>query len=181
MKRYLDDPAAAAAAIERGLPPRAPVFLGRERPDPARRLLARPRRMIPTHPLTIGIDARELLGEPTGVGRYLGELLRRWTARADAATRRLVLYTPEPLPFVRTVPDTRGRAGGGRRKRPRDLVGADASPARRALGLRRTCFSPAPTPRRWRSACRSPSRSTTSRSRPAPNGSGRAKGRGGGS
>src|SRR5260370_3330389 len=55
--------------------------------------------------LTIGIDARELLGEPTGVGRYLGELLRRWTARADAGSRRLILYTPEPLPFVQTVPD----------------------------------------------------------------------------
>src|SRR4029078_4935920 len=56
--------------------------------------------------LTIGIDARELLGEPTGVGRYLGELLRRWTTRADAPARRLVLYTPESLPFLRTVPDT---------------------------------------------------------------------------
>jgi glycosyltransferase involved in cell wall biosynthesis len=62
--------------------------------------------MTAAEPLTIGIDARELLGEPTGVGRYLGELLRRWTARPDAATRRLLLYTPEPLPFLRTVPDS---------------------------------------------------------------------------
>ena len=38
-----------------------------------------------TGPLRIGIDARELLGEATGVGRYLGELLLRWTARSDAA------------------------------------------------------------------------------------------------
>jgi glycosyltransferase involved in cell wall biosynthesis len=53
---------------------------------------------------TIGIDARELLGETTGVGRYLGELLRRWVRRADAASRRFVLYTPEPLPFMQTVP-----------------------------------------------------------------------------
>lgn len=45
----------------------------------------------------IGIDARELLGATTGVGRYLGELLRRWAARPDAALRRFVLYTPEPL------------------------------------------------------------------------------------
>ena len=37
-------------------------------------------------PLTIGIDARELLGEPTGVGRYLGELLRRWVRRPDSAS-----------------------------------------------------------------------------------------------
>ena len=46
---------------------------------------------------TIGIDARELLGATTGVGRYLGELLRRWTAGDDSARRRFALYTPEPL------------------------------------------------------------------------------------
>ena len=55
-------------------------------------------------PLRIGIDARELLGEATGVGRYLGELLRRWAVRDDAALRTLMLYTPEPLPFVKTLP-----------------------------------------------------------------------------
>ena len=53
---------------------------------------------------TIGIDARELLGEATGVGRYLGELLRRWVQRPDVAARQFVLYTPEPLPFMKTVP-----------------------------------------------------------------------------
>lgn len=60
--------------------------------------------MTPAETLTVGIDARELLGEPTGVGRYLGELLRRWTARPDAAARKLILYSPESLPFLRTVP-----------------------------------------------------------------------------
>jgi glycosyltransferase involved in cell wall biosynthesis len=55
--------------------------------------------------ITIGIDARELLGETTGVGRYLGELLRRWTVRPDRSTRQFLLYTPEPLAFMRTVPD----------------------------------------------------------------------------
>ena len=50
-----------------------------------------------TRPLRIGIDARELLGDATGVGRYLSELLTRWTARPDAARRRFVLYTPERL------------------------------------------------------------------------------------
>jgi glycosyltransferase involved in cell wall biosynthesis len=54
-------------------------------------------------PLRIGIDARELLGDTTGVGRYLGELLRRWVQRHDADQRTLILYTPEPLPFVRTL------------------------------------------------------------------------------
>ena len=48
-------------------------------------------------PLRIGVDARELLGNATGVGRYLGELLRRWTARPDARQRRFVLYSPAPL------------------------------------------------------------------------------------
>jgi glycosyltransferase involved in cell wall biosynthesis len=50
-----------------------------------------------TRPLRIGVDARELLGASTGVGRYLGELLRRWTARPDASRRRFVLYAPESL------------------------------------------------------------------------------------
>jgi glycosyltransferase involved in cell wall biosynthesis len=50
-----------------------------------------------TRPLRIGVDARELLGDTTGVGRYLGELLRRWTARPDARRRRFVLFAPERL------------------------------------------------------------------------------------
>ena len=64
---------------------------------------------------TIGVDARELLGATTGVGRYLGELLQRWTQRPDAASRRLVLYSPEPLSpafgqgcEVRILPGGRG-------------------------------------------------------------------------
>jgi glycosyltransferase involved in cell wall biosynthesis len=48
-------------------------------------------------PIRIGIDARELLGATTGVGRYLGELLQRWTSRRDAGSRRFLLFTPEPL------------------------------------------------------------------------------------
>lgn len=48
-------------------------------------------------PLRIGIDARELLGDTTGVGRYLGELLRRWCARPDAERRRFLLYASGPL------------------------------------------------------------------------------------
>ena len=51
------------------------------------------------NPLRIGIDARELLGRATGVGRYLGELLVRWTRRRDADRRSFVLYTPEALPL----------------------------------------------------------------------------------
>ena len=50
-----------------------------------------------TRRLRIGVDARELLGEVTGVGRYLGELLRRWLARPDAGSRQFILYSPRPL------------------------------------------------------------------------------------
>jgi glycosyltransferase involved in cell wall biosynthesis len=49
-------------------------------------------------PLRIGVDARELLGDATGVGRYLGEMMRRWVARRDAGRRRFVLYAPERVP-----------------------------------------------------------------------------------
>lgn len=103
-------------------------------------------------PLTIGIDARELLGEPTGVGRYLGELLRRWIVRPDAAARQFVLYTPEPLPFVAAAPPgSRLRevvAGSGRgtwweqthlrraiRSTPPDVFFAGAYTAPLALGV----------------------------------------------
>ena len=64
--------------------------------------------------MRIAIDARELLGARTGPGRYLGELLTRWAARADAATRTIRLYTPEPLSLdwqgvdVQVVPGGRG-------------------------------------------------------------------------
>jgi glycosyltransferase involved in cell wall biosynthesis len=47
--------------------------------------------------MRIGIDARELCGHATGAGRYLGGLLREWSA--DVATRRheFILYAPESL------------------------------------------------------------------------------------
>jgi glycosyltransferase involved in cell wall biosynthesis len=66
-------------------------------------------------PLRIGVDARELLGDSTGVGRYLGELLTRWTSRGDAAGRRFLLYTPERLSLA--LPEGAAQArviGGGR-------------------------------------------------------------------
>ena len=64
--------------------------------------------------LRIGIDARELLGETTGVGRYLGELIRRWTARTDAAARQFTLYAPAPLDrsWQHGTIDTRVLPGG---------------------------------------------------------------------
>lgn len=103
-------------------------------------------------PLTIGVDARELLGESTGVGRYLDELLRRWIARHDAAARRFVLYTPEPLPFMQDVPPgapvSEVVVGSGRgtwweqthlrraiKSEPPDVLFAGAYTAPLALGL----------------------------------------------
>jgi glycosyltransferase involved in cell wall biosynthesis len=68
-----------------------------------------------SRPLRIGIDARELLGSATGVGRYLGELLRRWTVRPDASARRFVLYSPEPLPIALPPGSVEPRAVGSGR------------------------------------------------------------------
>ena len=67
-----------------------------------------------TAPVRIGVDARELLGATTGVGRYLGELLWRWAARPDATERRLILYSPGPVPFIADSVERRelsGKAG----------------------------------------------------------------------
>jgi glycosyltransferase involved in cell wall biosynthesis len=78
----------------------------------------------------IGVDARELLGATTGVGRYLGELLDRWTRRPDAASRRIVLYSPEPLAATlsdgcetRIIPG--GRGTSWEQMRLRTAVNAD--------------------------------------------------------
>jgi glycosyltransferase involved in cell wall biosynthesis len=54
----------------------------------------------------IAIDARELSGRPTGVGRYLGELLRAWDALPGALAHDFALcatspVTTPPLPRLR--------------------------------------------------------------------------------
>lgn len=45
--------------------------------------------------MRIGIDARELSGQPTGVGRHLTGLLRAWSAEPAAARHTFVLYSHE--------------------------------------------------------------------------------------
>ncbi len=65
--------------------------------------------------LRIGVDARELLGDTTGVGRYLGELMRRWTALPDADRRRFILYAPEALPLPLPSAAVHYRIGGSGR------------------------------------------------------------------
>jgi glycosyltransferase involved in cell wall biosynthesis len=47
--------------------------------------------------MRIGIDARELAGRPTGVGRYLEGLVRQWASAEEARSHEFVLYAPEPL------------------------------------------------------------------------------------
>jgi glycosyltransferase involved in cell wall biosynthesis len=47
--------------------------------------------------MRIGIDARELSGRATGVGRYLRGLLEEWSGSERARRHEFVLYSPEPL------------------------------------------------------------------------------------
>ena len=47
--------------------------------------------------MRIGIDARELCGRSTGVGRYLSGLLTEWSRSPRAPAHEFVLYTPEAL------------------------------------------------------------------------------------
>jgi glycosyltransferase involved in cell wall biosynthesis len=47
--------------------------------------------------MRIGIDARELCGKPTGVGRHLSGLLRAWAADAAASKHTFVLYAHESI------------------------------------------------------------------------------------
>lgn len=45
--------------------------------------------------MRIGIDCRELYGRPTGVGRYLSELLRVWSDPEIGGRHTFVLYSPQ--------------------------------------------------------------------------------------
>jgi glycosyltransferase involved in cell wall biosynthesis len=54
------------------------------------------RRTEPTE-VRIGIDARDLSGRSTGVGRYLNGLLHQWAADEHARRHEFVLYAHRPL------------------------------------------------------------------------------------
>ncbi len=47
--------------------------------------------------MRIAIDARELAGKPTGVGRYLAEILRAWGELPGAAAHEFVLCAPDAI------------------------------------------------------------------------------------
>jgi glycosyltransferase involved in cell wall biosynthesis len=51
---------------------------------------------MPDRPLRIAVDGRELLGRPTGVGRYLYEILRAWAADATIRHSFTVIVPADP-------------------------------------------------------------------------------------
>jgi glycosyltransferase involved in cell wall biosynthesis len=65
--------------------------------------------------MRIAVDARELVGRTTGVGRYLGELLAEWSRSRDALQHEWTLYAPQPLtvpaPFAANVRMLPGSSG----------------------------------------------------------------------
>ena len=68
--------------------------------------------------MRIGVDGRELRGQPTGVGRYLQRLLREWGLSAEARTHQFSIYSPDAA--IALPPDLEGEvvrvkgAGGTR-------------------------------------------------------------------
>lgn len=50
--------------------------------------------------LTVAIDARELAGQPTGVGRYMAGVLTQWAADQLPHRVRLILHAPPPAWIV---------------------------------------------------------------------------------
>lgn len=50
---------------------------------------------MPEPPLHIAVDGRELVGQPTGVGRYVWHVLREWTA-TNQVPHRITVVLPRP-------------------------------------------------------------------------------------
>jgi glycosyltransferase involved in cell wall biosynthesis len=53
----------------------------------------------------IAVDARELVGRPTGVGRYLSRLLEQWARSSQARLHRFTLFAHHPLATATTSLD----------------------------------------------------------------------------
>lgn len=47
--------------------------------------------------MKVAVDGRELAGAPTGVGRYLAELLTQWSTSADARRHQWHVYAPRAV------------------------------------------------------------------------------------
>ena len=64
--------------------------------------------------MRIGIDAREIVGQATGVGRYLSGLLTEWAATGATSRHEFFLYAHAPIPSApatftaRIIPGTSG-------------------------------------------------------------------------
>jgi glycosyltransferase involved in cell wall biosynthesis len=63
--------------------------------------------------MRIGIDARELCGRSTGVGRYLSGLLEEWTRKTSARGEEFVLYSPAAIAGL-SAPHFTNRVVAGR-------------------------------------------------------------------
>jgi glycosyltransferase involved in cell wall biosynthesis len=63
--------------------------------------------------MRIAVDARELCGRPTGVGRYLSELLAEWAAHPDAQRHAWILYAHQRPPIGTPWSDSVRVVGGG--------------------------------------------------------------------
>src|SRR5918995_2935601 len=61
------------------------------------RLCSPARSRASTAEMRIGIDARELCGKPTGVGRHLAGLLGAWSVDTAASRHTFVLYAHQDV------------------------------------------------------------------------------------
>ena len=65
--------------------------------------------------MNVAVDARELAGRPTGVGRYLAELLQQWATAPEARRHQWRLFAHEavvvPQAFASTVTILPGNGG----------------------------------------------------------------------
>ena len=133
--RVLTEPAVGRVCRERGLAQAAGVQLDRVGKGAPAALQVGDDQAVVEAPgdapiMRIGIDVRELLGRPTGVGRYLSSLLGQWaeSARRGTFSHQMVLYAPEkcrPEVAARFDP-LQPRVSGGVRLL-RDMVGTGAS------------------------------------------------------
>jgi glycosyltransferase involved in cell wall biosynthesis len=63
--------------------------------------------------MRIAVDARELTGNPTGVGRFLAGILSAWSTLPAAASHTVTLCAPEPVPPAFTAPGVSTIVAGG--------------------------------------------------------------------
>ena len=63
--------------------------------------------------MRIAIDARELVGQPTGPGRYLWEILLAWSDLAGARAHEFILCAPEAVRLPEELPASIKTAPGG--------------------------------------------------------------------